>query len=651
VLFCLSKMPVAGTAGCCNFQKEACHYRVDQTLPEISERCEARRMGEARCHSSQSSDSHTLNALAHEIGPMSEKTIPVQSKRMRYLEKLAPGLPVLLRYQRRDLRHDLNAGLSVAAVALPVGVAYAQLAGFNPVVGLYSSILPLLAYAIFGTSRQLIIGPDAATCALIAAAVTPLASGNQDLYLSLSIALAFLAGVLCIGASFLRLGALADFLSKPILVGFLNGIALSIMLGQIGKIFGFSMSASGIVPRLIEWVSKLGSTEWPTLAVSLGAFLLLLITPRVSRSVPAALVALVACAAVVHALGLEKHGVATVGFVPAGLPPVKVPHVPLGLLPSVLDDAAGLALVTFSSMMLTSRSFASKNRYEVDVDREFAALGVANIASALSQGFAVSGADSRTAVSDSSGGRTQVTGLVAAATVACVLLFFTEPLRYVPIAALGAVLVVAAFSLIDIQTLRSLYKIDRREFVLSLLATLGVVVVGPIQAILVVVALAILRFVRLVSRPKIEILGTTPGLAGFHSIERHPDALTVPGLMILRFNAPVVFFNAPYFKRGVIAAVDTASPSLKWVVLDMIPITLIDATGLYTAQEVADVLRERGIVLAAAGRQTEWYQWAESHRFSARDRKITIYPTIRDAIKAYQSAVSWGENTALLSKT
>jgi high affinity sulfate transporter 1 len=582
---------------------------------------------------------------------MSEKTTPIQSRRMRYLERLAPGLTVLLSYQRRDLRHDLNAGLSVAAVALPVGVAYAQLAGFNAVVGLYSSILPLLAYAIFGTSRQLIIGPDAATCALVAAAVTPLASGNQDLYQSLSIALAFLAGILCIGASFLRLGALADFLSKPVLVGFLNGIALSIMLGQIGKIFGFSMSAGGIVPRLIEFVSKLGSTQWPTLAVGVGAFLLLLITPRLFRSVPAALVALVACAAIVHALGLEKHGVATVGFVPAGLPPVKLPHIPLNLLPSVFDDAAGLALVTFSSMMLTSRSFASKNRYEVDVDREFAALGAANIASALSQGFAVSGADSRTAVSDSSGGRTQVTGLVAATTIACVLLFFTGPLRYVPIAALGAVLVVAALSLIDIRTLRSLYKIDRREFALSLLATLGVVAVGPIQAILVVVALAILRFVKLVSRPKIEILGTARGLPGFHSIQRHPGALTISGLMLLRFNAPVVFFNAPYFKREIMAAVDTAGSSLKWVVLDMIPITLVDATGLYTAEEVADALRDRGIVLAAAGRQTEWHHWAESRQFSARDRKIPIYPTIRDAIKAYRKAVSCGENMAVLSKT
>lgn len=574
---------------------------------------------------------------------MNKNTALIQSRWMARFERIAPGLTALLRYERRDLRHDVNAGLSVAAVALPVGVAYAQLAGFNAVVGLYSSILPLLAYAIFGTSRQLIIGPDAATCALVAAAVTPLASGNPDLYQSLSIALAFLAGVLCIGASFLRLGALADFLSKPILVGFLNGIALSIMFGQIGKIFGFSMSAGGIVPRVIEFARKLGSTHWPTLAVGVGAFLLLLITPRLFRSVPAALVTLIACAAVVHAMSLEKHGVATVGFVPAGLPSVKIPHIPLTLLPSIFDDAAGLALVTFSSMMLTSRSFASKNKYEIDVDREFAALGAANIASALSQGFAVSGADSRTAMSDASGGRTQVTGLIAAATIACVLLFFTGPLRYVPIAALGAVLVVAAFSLIDIRTLKSLYRIDRREFALSLLATLGVVAVGPIHAILVAVALAILRFVKLVSRPKIEILGTPRGLAGFHSVQRHPGALTIPGLMLLRFNAPVVFFNAPYFKREIIAAVDAAGPSLKWVVLDMLPITLVDATGLFTAEEVADALRDRGVVLAAAGRQTEWYHWAESRRFSALDRKIAIYPTFRDAIKAYRRAVSCGD--------
>src|SRR2546429_8525973 len=335
---------------------------------------------------------------------MTSDTRPSRMIRAPHLGRIAPGLTSLLKYQRLDLPWDLRAGLSVAAVALPVGVAYAQLAGFNPAVGLYSSILPLLAYAIFGTSRQLIIGPDAATCALVTAAVAPLASGDQQLYESLSVTLAVLAGILCIGASFLKLGALADFLSKPILVGFLNGIALSIILGQIGKIFGYSMTKGGIVPRLIEFIEKLGLTHWPTLAVGLGSFLVLLITPRRLRGIPAALLAMIMAAIAVRMLGLEGQGVKTVGEIPAGLPVLKVPHFPLSMVPSLLGDAAGLALVTFSSMMLTSRSFASKNRYDIDADREFAALGTAHIASGLSQGFAVSGADSRTATSDSTGG-------------------------------------------------------------------------------------------------------------------------------------------------------------------------------------------------------------------------------------------------------
>ncbi|HET7106981.1 MAG TPA: SulP family inorganic anion transporter [Candidatus Acidoferrum sp.] len=550
----------------------------------------------------------------------------------------------LLNYQRSNLSHDLVAGLSVAAIALPVGVAYAQLAGFNPAVGLYSSILPLVAYAIFGTSRQLIVGPDAATCALVVAAVTPMASGDQKLYESLSVTLALLAGTFCIGASFLKLGALADFLSKPILVGFLNGVALSIMLGQLGKVFGFSITAGGIVPRLIEFVGKLDQTHWLTVAVGFGTLALLMLTPRFFRRVPAALVAMILAAIIVRVLGLEARGIKIVGEVPAGLPSLRIPHFPLGLIPNLLGDAAGLALVTFSSMMLTSRSFASKNKYDIDADREFAALGAANIASALSQGFAVSGADSRTAMNDATGGRTQVTGLVAAATIACVLLFFTNPLRYVPIAALGAVLVKAALSLVDLAALRKIYQIDRREFALSVLSTLGVVAVGAIHAILIAVVLSLLRFVRLVSRPKVEVLGTVEGLAGFHSIERHSGAATVPGLMLLRFNAPLVFFNAAYFKRELIAAVEKAGPSLKWLVLDMLPITMIDATGLYTADEVAGTLRDQGIVLAAAGRQTEWRLWAEGRRLAPDGPKIQIYPTLRRAITAYENGLAEGNS-------
>jgi high affinity sulfate transporter 1 len=554
--------------------------------------------------------------------------------RNSWLARIAPGLANLLSYKLADLAPDLVAGLSVAAVAIPVGVAYAQLAGFNPAVGLYASILPMLAYAVFGTSRQLIVGPDAAVCALVAAAVAPLAGGDNNLYLSLTVALTFFAGVFSIAASFLQLGGLADFLSKPILVGFLNGVALSIALGQIGKIFGFAIAAGGIVPRLVEFLSKIHMTHLPTLALGVAAFALLVGSPKLFPRIPAALLAMAVAALVVKVLNLERIGVKIIGPVPAGLPPLRLPHFPSSLVPSLLAEAAGVTLISFSSMMLTARSFASKNRYDIDPDREFAALGVANIASAVSQGFAVSGADSRTAVNDAAGGRTQMAGLMAAAVIAAVLMFFTEPLQYVPSAALGAVLVKAALSLTDWKTLKMLYHIDRREFALSALATVGVVAVGAVKAILVVVLLAVGRFVRLVCRPKIEILGSVPRFPGFHSLERHENAKTVSGVLLFRFNAPIVFFNAPYFKREALAAAEAAGANLKWFVMDMIPITMIDATGLYIAEEVVSTLAARGIVFVAAGRQTEWQAWAGTRPQLGTDH-ILRFPTLEVALTAY----------------
>jgi high affinity sulfate transporter 1 len=552
------------------------------------------------------------------------------------LERVAPGLAKLLHYNRADFPHDLIAGLSVAAVALPVGVAYAQLAGFNPAVGLYASMLPLVAYAIFGTSRQLIVGPDAATCALVASSVAPIAAGNQQLYLSLSITLTLIAGLLCIVARFFRLGALADFLSKPILVGFLNGVALSIILGQIGKIFGFSINAGRIVPRLLEFLSKVGQTHLLTLTVGLATFAIVLVLPKFLRKVPAALVAMIVVAAATKLLGLDLNGVKTVGAVPAGLPWIGLALPPVEHLQELFGDACGLALVTFSSMMLTSRSFASKNRYDIDADREFAALGAANIAAAISQSFAISGAASRTAVSDASGGRTQVTGLVTAATVAIVLIFFTGPLQYVPIAALGAILVMAAISLIDIGTLKLLFKIDKQEFAISILATLGVVAVGAIHAILIAVILAILRFIKLMSRPKVEVLGSVEGMPGLHFVGRHSVAKTYPGICLFRFNAPIVFFNAPYFKREALAAASTDGATLKWFVMDMIPVSMVDSTGLFTVKDVVSTLHEAGVRFVVAGRQTEWKEWREKRGLEFNQGEILMFPTLRAAIKAFR---------------
>lgn len=547
--------------------------------------------------------------------------------------RLAPGLGRLLEYRRKDLPHDVAAGLAVAAVALPVGVAYAQLAGFNPVTGLYASILPLLAYAIFGTSRQLIVGPDAATCALVAAAVAPLAGGNQALYLSLSLSLTFIAGLLCIGGSLLRLGALADFLSKPILVGYMNGVAISIALSQFGKVLGFRIETSGVIPRLLEIATKFDAIHSPTLAVALLAFCLLAITPRILPRFPAPLVAMLGSGIAVAFFNLEESGVTTIGVVRAGLPPLHLPSFPLAMLPELMASAAGIALISYSSMTITGRSFAAKNGYHLDSDQEMAALGAANIAAAIAQGFAISGTDSRTATSDVSGGRTQMTGLVAAAEIAAVMLFFTEPLQYAPNAALGAVLISAAMSLIDRATLRQLYRIDWPAFVLAILTMLGVIVVGAIQAILFAVVLELLRLIRILARPAIEVLGEVAGQAGFHAVSRHSNAVTVPELVILRFNGPLLFFNAAHFMTRVLQAVETAGHDLKWVVFDMLPVTIVDSTGIYAAEEVFRLLRRRGIAAVAAGRKTEWDEWA-AKRAGFVESELIFYPTLRQAVKA-----------------
>src|SRR5262245_49562356 len=275
---------------------------------------------------------------------------------MLSLARLAPGLAALRDYKPEDAQADINAGLAVAAVAVPVGIAYAQLAGFPPEIGLYSTILPLVAYAIFGTSRQLIIGPDAATCAVVAAAIAPLAAGDAAAYAALSATLSLLTGLICIGASFLRLGVMADFLSKPILVGFLNGVAISVILGQADKIFGFSIEQSGILPRLIEIISKLGETHWPTFAVAAGTFAVMALVPRLLAWVPAALAGMAMAGAAVLLLGLGNYGVKTVGVVPSGLPLPSLPRVDLETIAPLVAEAAGLALVSFSSMMLTARA-------------------------------------------------------------------------------------------------------------------------------------------------------------------------------------------------------------------------------------------------------------------------------------------------------
>ena len=549
-----------------------------------------------------------------------------------------PGLGALRRYRfRSDFSHDLFAGLSVAAVALPVSIAYAELAGLSPAVGLYASIGPLLVYALFGTSPQLMVNPDAASCAILAAAVAPLAGGDPALYLSLATALTLFTGVLCVLASAFRLGALADFLSRPILVGFLNGIALSIFLGQIGKVLGFQITASRIVPRLIEILSKLPSTQVPTLLVALFSVAVMWLVQRFLPRVPAALAVLVLSAVLVGLLDLPAMGVAVLAPVPAGLPMPSLPFVPLETVPKLLGSAAGLALVLFTSGTITSRSFASRGGYDVDVDRELVAYGAANIASSLTQGFVVTGADSRTAMAVTAGGKTQVTGLVAAATIALVLLLFTGPLQFVPVAALGVVLIAAALSLLDVISLRQFWRMDRREFGLSLITTAGVVALGSINGILVAVALAIIRFVKHTARPSVELLGEEKGLPGLHSIDRHGAAQAIPGMVLFRFNAPLVFFNADHFKQCALSAAQASGKDLRWFVIDAIPISDIDINGLVVLKDLQQKLASRNIQLVWAGRQSELLMCLERMGEPTAAVSDLIYPTLRQAVNAYRA--------------
>ncbi|HEV7733201.1 MAG TPA: SulP family inorganic anion transporter [Candidatus Binatia bacterium] len=556
---------------------------------------------------------------------------------------MPPGLRTLLTYRRGDLRHDVTAGLSVAAVAIPVGVAYAQLAGFEPVVGLYASILPLVAYAMFGTSRQLIVGPDAATCAMTAAAVAPLAGGDQQLYVSLTIALTFTAGLFCIGASFLRLGGLADFLSRPILVGYLAGVALTIILGQIGKVTGLTLVAGGITPRLLEVVQKSALVHWPTVAVGAGAFVVLVVAPRLSRRVPAALLALIASGTAVALLGLDQTGVAVVGAVPAGLPTFRMPVFPVDVLGRLMAEAAAVALVSFTSGIVTTRAFASKNQYDIDVDREFAALGAAQLAASVSQGFPVAGADSRTAANDSAGGRTQVSGLVAAGAIALVLVFFTGPLRYAPIAALGAVLIKSAMSLIDVKAFREILRLERVEFLLAVLTTLGVVWFGAIDAVLVAVLLATLRFVHIAARPNVELLGAQPDVRGFHDLQHFPGAQAPPGLVLFRFDGPLTFFNAPYFKERLLAAANAAGPGLRAVVIDATSFsTREDTTAVFMLIELRDLLRARGVEVVLAGKRHLIEQWRQKRGFPSDHidgtGAVRLFSTLDDAVEAFTVA-------------
>jgi high affinity sulfate transporter 1 len=534
-------------------------------------------------------------------------------------------------YRKEWLSADLLAGVSVAAVALPVALAYSHLAGVPAIYGLYASLLPLIAYALFGSSRQLIVAPDAATCAIVAAVVVPLAGADPLRYLALTAALAMLTGLICIVAGLARLGFITNFLARPILTGYLNGIAICIVAGQLGGLFGFTLQPAGFFRLIWHFLSQLGATHWPTLAVGTTTLALLLALSRWAPRVPGALIALIGGIAASMLLDFSAFGIKLLGHFPAGLPLPKIPAIGWHDWEALASGALGLAFVLYNSAMVTARGFAAKNRYDIDANREFIALGFANIGAGILQGYAVSGADSRTAMNDAMGGKSQLTGLVAAAVLALILLFLTGPLQWLPSAVLAAVLVKAGIGLFDLRGLMLLRRLSPPEFRLCLLTILGVITVGVLPGVAVAVGVALLQLLVRASRPHDALLGRIPDSAIYCDTATHAEAQSLPGLMIYRFDSALLFFNADHFKARVKTLVASAPQAVRAFVLDAETMPFVDTTGVAAIDALCADFRDAGISFAVAAAKSPVRAMLERSGLSKKIGADRMFPTVAAA--------------------
>jgi len=547
---------------------------------------------------------------------------------------IAPGLSLFKNYRREWLPADIVAGLSVAAVALPVGIAYADLAGFPPVVGIYSCILPPVMYALVGSSRQLIVNPDVTAAAIVASTVTPLALGNAEKFADLAMVLTLMTGVFLIAGGIAGLGAIANFLSRPILTGYLNGIALTIIVGQLGKLLGYEVAGGGFFSKLISVVSHINETQMPTAAVGLSLLVMLVVAKRVIPGLPWPLVAGMIGAGVVYFFGLTSQGVAIVGNVPAGLPRPHIPSVDLDQLTPLAFGAGGIMLVSFCSMTMTARSFAAKNGYTIDSNRDMVALGICDISAGLSRGFVVSGSDSRTAVADSSGGKTQMAGIVASAAMVFVLLFLTSPLAYLPITGLSAILISSSTGLFDTSSIRDYYRLSKPEFRQCMVATLGVMTVGVLPGVLVAVGLAIFNLLRKTSRPHDAVLGQMPDSQDvYRDIEA--GAETIPGIVIFRFDAPIIFFNAEHFAGRVRTVAGDAPPDTKYFLLNAESSSALDVTGTAIISSLREELFARGIVLGLARPKGRFLEMLEKSGLADEIGRENLFTSVRDGANAF----------------
>lgn len=549
------------------------------------------------------------------------------------IEEVVPGVGVLRTYRLPWLRSDLVAGLVLAAILVPQGMAYAELAGLPAVTGLYTTIACLVGYALMGPSRVLVLGPDSSVSPLILAAITPLlVTGDPGTAIALAGMLAILVGAVEVAMGIGKLGFVADLLSSEIQVGYMNGLAVTIVVGQLPKLFGYSTDADNFFGELKAFVTNLDRTNGWALGVGVVCLLVMLVLPRLTPKVPAVLVAVAGATVFSAVVDLAAKGVRTVGTLPAGVPRPALPWTSFSDLGPLLVAALGITLVSLTDTIATASSFAARRGEEVRPNREMIGLGAANIAAGFFGGFAVSTSGSRTAVAEQSGAKSQVTGLVGAAVVALLLLFLNGLLADLPQSTLAAVVIAAAIALTNVPEVARYWRVRRSAFLLSVVATLGVVLFGVLEGIVIAIVLAVLMFFRRSWWPHGTVLGDSAGIPGWHSIDAFPDAHVLPGIVVYRWEAPLFFANAGAFRQQVRDIVRTQAP--RWIVFQCEAITDVDVTAAEMLVQLDHEVNERGIHLAFAEMRSRVQDLALRYgMFETLDRDH-FYPTLDAAIAA-----------------
>jgi high affinity sulfate transporter 1 len=551
-----------------------------------------------------------------------------------------PGLQLLSHYPAAWWRHDVAAGLVLTTMLVPVGIAYAVASGLPGIHGLYATVAALLAYALFGPSRIMVLGPDSSLAALILAVVLPLSAGDPARAVALAGMMAIAVGLICIGAGLAKLGFITELLSKPIRYGYMNGIALAVIVSQLPKLCGISIDAEGPPAQAVAFVQALWGGQWNPVAFALGAGALatILVLKRWPR-LPGMLIAIGAATALVAAFDLNgQHGVGVLGALPQGLPALSLPRIGWADVGPVLGGALAVALVAFADTSVLSRTYAQRQRIAVDPNQEMVALGAANLAVGLFQGFAISSSSSRTPVAEAAGARSQMTGVVGALGVAALLLLAPDLLQRLPYSALAAVVIASVIGLIEWRDLLRIRRIQAWEFWLSVGCSAGVLVLGAIQGIALAIVVSVIEFLWDGWRPHSAVLGRVDGIDGWHDIQRHPEAQRIDGLVLLRWDAPLFFANAEWFERVARDTVAAAPTPVQWLVVAAEPVTSVDVTAADVLRDLDQLLQEQGIELCFAEMKGPVKDKLKRFGLFSHFGQQTFFATIDDAVRAYLAA-------------